>query len=278
MGLLDNVKGKLGFGSKPEWQDDGYDDGYASDGYEADGYESGSYDDGYGSDGYGSDGYTDGYEDRSGNGRVVSFDAYNPDNFEHVTVSSDRKPRVASYDDLSSGSASGYSSRSRSYERGIGTSSSRRTDSYRSSRATADSATGASWSNPEDPAFLDDRDASRNHDDASSRSADSHASLGSDFIRMHRDPATHLEVIKPTSYADVEGIANAAKAGKTIVLVVSETKPALAKRILDFTFGAASALNLSVDKAAERIFVVFKGNEMLTEQERDYLQKQGILK
>ena len=275
MGLLNGMKDRLGFGNKPEWQDDGYaDDGYADDRYADAGYA----DDGNAVDGYADDGYADG--GYGNGGRVVSFDAYNPENFENVTLSSDREPRVASYDDLDS-SAVGYSSRSSSYRSRVGSTSSRRSDSYRSSRSTSADAQ-ASWSNPEDPSFLDNKAPSYSrdiHDDySSSRSSDLHASLGSDFIRMHRDPATHLEIIKPTAYSDVEKIANAAKAGKSIVLVVSNTKPALAKRILDFTFGAASALNLGVEKAADRIFVIFKGSEMLSAEEREYLKKKDILK
>lgn len=276
MGLLNGMKDKLGFGNKPEWQDDGYaDDGYAEGGYVDDGY----VDDGYADDGYADDGYAgNGY---AGTGRVVSFDAYNPENFENVTLSSDREPRVASYDDLDS-PAGGYSSRSSSYSARIGTSSGRRSDSYRSSRSSSADAGAASWSTPEDPSFLDSKSPAYSrdiHDDySSSRSSDLHSSLGSDFIRMHRDPATHLEIIRPTAYSDVEKIANAAKAGKSIVLVVSNTKPETAKRILDFTFGAASALNLGVEKAADRIFVIFKGSEMLTEEERAYLKKKGVLK
>ena len=277
MGLLNGMKDRLGFGHKPEWQDDGYDDGYDQ------GYDDQSYDDGYADGGYdqGYDdgGYDDGYDQGSGSGRVVSFDAYNPDNFENVTLSSDREPRVASYDDLGSSASGGYSSRSSSYGHGIGTSSSRRSDSYRSSRTSSADAAPSSWSNPDDPSFLDNKAPSYSRDiHDSSHSSDAHSSLGSEFIRMHRDPATHLEIVKPTAYSDVEKIANAAKAGKSIVLVVSNTKPALAKRILDFTFGAASALNLNVDKAADRIFVISKGSEMLTAEEREYLKQKDILK
>lgn len=102
MSLFNGMKDKLGFGSKPEWQDDDYTDdangdyGYDDGGYADDGYSEGGYDD----SGSG-----------SGSGSVVSFDAYNPHNFDNVKISSENEPRVASYDDLGK---SRYSSRSSS--------------------------------------------------------------------------------------------------------------------------------------------------------------------
>ena len=107
---------------------------------------------------------------------------------------------------------------------------------------------------------------------------DPYQSLGNDFIKMNGDPSTHLAIVRPTAYSDVEKIANSAKAGKSVVLVVQDTKPALAKRILDFSFGVASALNQNVDKAADRVFVISKGSEMLSKEEREYLVKEGVLK
>ena len=46
MSLFDGVKGKLGFGNKSDWQDDGYNDqgGQGYDDYQDDGYDDG-YDD-----------------------------------------------------------------------------------------------------------------------------------------------------------------------------------------------------------------------------------------
>jgi FtsZ-interacting cell division protein YlmF len=73
-------------------------------------------------------------------------------------------------------------------------------------------------------------------------------------------------------------VANAAKAGKSVVLDLKNTKPELAKRVLDFSFGVASALNGTVDKAADRVFVFAQGaGAGLTQTERDYLFKQGVL-
>lgn len=278
MGLLNGMKDKLGFGTNPEWTDDYADDGYYDEQapYDAQGgYDGGYADEGYDQGGYADEGYDGGYADGAhDSGRVVSFDAYNPDNFENVKVSTDRDLRVASYDDLGSTPLSSPRSSRGSYASRIGTSS---------SRSAGSSAGAANWAAPEDPSFLNNTGGSSYsrdiYDNTSSRSdgADAYSSLGSDLMRFNNDPAKHLAIVKPTAYADVEQIANAVKAGKSVALVFSGTKPALAKRILDFTFGAASALNLNVDKAAERVFIISKGTEMLSSAEREYLSKKGIL-
>ncbi len=111
-----------------------------------------------------------------------------------------------------------------------------------------------------------------------SKSSDPYSQFDSDVKQIHRDPAAHLEIVRPSSYADVEKVANAAKAGKSVVLDLKNTKPDLAKRILDFSFGVASALNGTVDKVADRVFVFAKGNNKdLTKTEREYLFNQGVL-
>lgn len=85
-----------------------------------------------------------------------------------------------------------------------------------------------------------------------------------------------LKVIKPMSYAEVEGVARALKAGDAVVLGLGNTPDALSKRILDFSFGVASALDASVDAIASKVFLIAKGGE-LTEAERASLRNQGVL-
>lgn len=268
MSLLDGMKDRLGFGGKPEWADDEYYDDDVMYDDEYDDYDDTGYgDSGYNDDGYGEDRY--GSRRGSGTGRhrseVIAFDSYNPNNFEHVTLSSDRKPRVASYDNLEvQRSSRGYMPRpASSYSRNASTAASRRD----STRVTGE----PTWSAPSDPSFLDSPAPAR-------QSRDPYANLGSDFLKMKGEPTGRMEIVCPTAYADIEKVANAAKAGKTVILNVQDTKASLAKRILDFSFGVASALNLNVGKAAERVFVISKSTEPLTDEDREYLIAQEVLK
>ena len=263
MGVFDNMKAKLGFGSQPEWHDDaaqGFDPGYDQayddqaygdqvydDGYAQDGQ---AYDDGYVQDDQAYDDYQDGFDPPAQDNSVLSFDTYNPDNFAHVTVKGNPELKVASLDD----SSDSYFARRSGYGSNIGTSSSRRSES--SKVRSFGSERSAGWDAPEDPAFLS----------ASSVIARS----------RHLKPEEHLAVIKAHAYADVEKVAAAARTGKVVVLVLKETKPELAKRVLDFSFGVASALNGSVDKAADKVFIISR-DAGLSDEESAYLRDKGII-
>lgn len=89
--------------------------------------------------------------------------------------------------------------------------------------------------------------------------------------------AREIVVLKPTSYEDVSSIAQSVRAGKIVVLYLRQTDPALSKRVLDFSFGVASALTAQVDCLAKKTFVVLQGKE-LTLEEKHNLAKQGVLK
>ena len=62
----------------------------------------------------------------------------------------------------------------------------------------------------------------------------------------------------------------------SVVLVLRNTAPDLAKRVLDFAFGAAAALDASVDVVSEKVFALTRLQD-LTESERDSLRAQGLL-
>lgn len=85
-----------------------------------------------------------------------------------------------------------------------------------------------------------------------------------------------LTVLKPASYGEVERVARALKAGDAVVICLGNTPDSLAKRILDFSFGVASALDASVECIADKVFVIARGNG-ITESERANLRAQGVL-
>lgn len=94
--------------------------------------------------------------------------------------------------------------------------------------------------------------------------------------KYRRRSARALTVIKPASYNDVQNVASVLRDGDVAILVLRHTDPALAKRILDFSFGVASALNAQVDCPTEKVFILLQGNE-LSLDERHRLHQQGIL-
>jgi cell division inhibitor SepF len=81
--------------------------------------------------------------------------------------------------------------------------------------------------------------------------------------RVHR----RVEHIRPVTYADAEQVAQELKRGSVVVLDIRTTRPELAKRILDFSFGVASALEGQVDRHMDRVYV-FTRNGALIDEER----------
>lgn len=101
---------------------------------------------------------------------------------------------------------------------------------------------------------------------------DAYAGAGS---RKH-EPTRSLTVLRPMSYSEVERIAKVLKAGDVVVLALGKTPATLSKRILDFSFGVASALDASVDCVADKVFVITRGSA-LSDEERASLRGKGVL-
>ncbi|WP_251212133.1 cell division protein SepF [Adlercreutzia murintestinalis] len=85
-----------------------------------------------------------------------------------------------------------------------------------------------------------------------------------------------LRVIRPTDYAQVAEVAGLLRAGDAVVLVFKQTPANLEKRLLDFSFGVASALDASVDCIANKVFAITVG-AALSDSEQTSLRTQGIL-
>ena len=83
-------------------------------------------------------------------------------------------------------------------------------------------------------------------------------------------------VIAPQAYAEVENVARTLKAGDAVVLSLHDTPNQLAKRILDFSFGVASALDARVDCIADKVFAITRPNA-LTETEIKTLRAKGVM-
>lgn len=98
------------------------------------------------------------------------------------------------------------------------------------------------------------------------------SSVGSSGVTGRRT----LQVIRPVTYEDAEGVTRALKAGDVAVLVLKGVPEGLMHRMLDFSFGAASALDASVECVADKTFVLNRG-EALSDAERLNLSAQGIL-
>ena len=74
----------------------------------------------------------------------------------------------------------------------------------------------------------------------------------------------------------MERIARAVKSGDVVVLAMRYTPEDLSKRVLDFSFGVASALDANVECPGDKVFAIARGNA-LTPEEKQRLGAQGVL-
>lgn len=108
-----------------------------------------------------------------------------------------------------------------------------------------------------------------------SRSYDPYDAYAGSVTGKHT-PTRSLTIIKPASYAEAERVSKALKAGDVVVLALRNTPDTLAKRILDFSFGASSALDASVECIADKVFAISRG-AALSQAELTSLRNQGVL-
>lgn len=282
--LLSDIKSRLNLGgsrnaSEPEDYDDydEYDDYADYDDYD-------EYDDDYKA---GSDSYTGGvdpYMDRS-----------------QVTTRSSREhtsPRLVSMDDARSSarniapSTSARSSRSssiRSYGRTMVDSSLPPTMTAEGSAAVSaasnrragglNSLFGESRS---DKSYTSTQSTSSRRISAGSNSVSSRLSGGHgddstihDSVQLSMPGQRQLQVIRPTRYEDAEAVTEVLKSGDAAIIVFTNTDRETMKRVLDFSFGAASALGAEAECIGQGIFAICR-NVGLDDRERADLHAQGI--
>ncbi len=84
-----------------------------------------------------------------------------------------------------------------------------------------------------------------------------------------------LQVIKPAKYDDAESVTKVLKSGDVAIIAFESTPQDLMKRILDFSFGAASALDATVECVGKGVFAIAR-SVPLDDKERADLQNMGI--
>jgi len=289
MGLLDDLKSRLGFGNREEYWDE---EPYSDQDYDEEGYGYDAEGDAYDQDGHGRSGRCVGEYSRSGSmssrglrgSRQESSRSFGVDRSEYH--SDDHAPLVSLSDVRSQRGASPGLSRQPQdriptptpIRRG-GTSTLANDDPYAYREGLARSDVNSLSFLQKERQRLEGAAFAPDYDDARARngyeqplrtSRQSYPELASSSRSTRQ-----LDVIKPLSYSDAEQVARCLKNGNVAVISLTETRPELAKRILDFSFGVASALDAVVDRYADRVFVITRGSS-LTADERELLRARGI--
>ena len=262
-GMLDDLKARLGFGNQDDEEYDDYDD------FEDD------YDD-----------YEDDYDDRSSSRRSGSSrSSYDRDYDRDYDRSYDRRgdsgPRLVSIDDVKESTRIPDRLNRDPLDR-----DSRENVTHYGTRSVIDETIPPVSSPAHNAALRDSQRATsegynslfeptRSTDSAATGSYDPYEAYSTGASGTHA-PMRSLTVVKPTVYGDVERVSKAVKAGDVVVLVMHNTPDDLSKRILDFSFGVASALDANVECPGDKVFAIARGNA-LSEDEKRRLRNQGAL-
>ncbi len=272
--MLGDIKSRLGFGRKDDYEEyyDDYDD----------------YDDAD----YGEYGYDESYERPSSDSRYDPYDSVTTREVGSRSTGRASTPRLVSIDDVrartqvpslsdrDSAPSSRRTSGSSSFRTMVDSSlPPQMTPEGTAAASAAASAAHAARSEglnslfePTTSARQDERPA-RSERFSAGHGVGAHAASSASARTV---PARTLKVIAPQVYNDAEAIATALKLGNAVVLCLTGTPDALAKRILDFSFGVASALDAGVESVGNKVFALTRINE-LSEAERSYLRSQGLI-
>ncbi len=265
--MFGDIKSKLGFGRKDDYEEY-YDD-----------YEE------YDEEDYGEYGYDESYERSSSSSRYDPYSSVTTREVGGRSAGRSSMPRLVSIDDVRartqvpslSDRDGGVSGRRTSGSNSFRTMVDSSLPPQMTPEGTAAASAAASAAHqarseglnslfePTAPAPSEERPAARNSFTGASA-----------FSGSRTVPSRTLKVIKPAAYNDAEAVSTALKLGDAVVLCLVGTPDALSKRILDFSFGVASALDANVECVGNKVFALTRVNE-LSEAERSYLRSQGLV-
>lgn len=118
------------------------------------------------------------------------------------------------------------------------------------------------------------------------KSIDESKKTGSSWFRSSRkitnleevkmEKKTKVFVIEPNGYEDSQVIGDKFKSDIPVIVNLQNENPETSKRIIDFCSGLTYALNGSIEKVAEKVFLITPYNVEVTSEEKEMLKEKGF--
>jgi cell division inhibitor SepF len=89
-------------------------------------------------------------------------------------------------------------------------------------------------------------------------------------------PATRVHVMDPKGFNDAQEVGDWLKNGQPVILNLQGVDRDLQRRLIDFASGLAYALNGTMSKAADQVFLLTPSNVEVSEEEKERLQARGL--
>jgi cell division inhibitor SepF len=143
-------------------------------------------------------------------------------------------------------------------------------------RATAGSSLGATATAPSmtEPSPLTVIRSRRDREEATV--APSAAPPRASAVKPIPMPATRVHVMDPKGFNDAQEVGDRLKNGQPVILNLQGVDRDLQRRLIDFASGLAYALNGTMSKAADQVFLLTPSNVEVSEEEKERLQARGL--
>lgn len=89
-------------------------------------------------------------------------------------------------------------------------------------------------------------------------------------------PAARVHVAAPVEFADAQEIADRFRDGQPVIVNLGNAYRELAHRMIDFCSGVAYALGGTMDKVADKVFLMTPNNVEVSAEEKRRLQERGL--
>jgi cell division inhibitor SepF len=88
--------------------------------------------------------------------------------------------------------------------------------------------------------------------------------------------ARPVHKIEPRGFNDAQEVGDRLKAGQPVIINLQGRDRDLQRRLIDFSSGLAYALNGTMEKVADQVFLLTPPNVEVSEEERERLQSRGL--
>ena len=89
-------------------------------------------------------------------------------------------------------------------------------------------------------------------------------------------PPTRVHVMEPKGFNDAQEVGDRLKAGQPVILNLQGVDRDLQRRLIDFSSGLAYALNGTMSKAADQVFLLTPSNVEVSDEEKERLEARGL--
>ncbi|MTI85121.1 MAG: cell division protein SepF [Firmicutes bacterium] len=104
----------------------------------------------------------------------------------------------------------------------------------------------------------------------------SNAGKRGQVVKLHSERQVKVVVAEPKVFEEVQGIADNLKNRCPVIINLEQADPELAQRVVDFISGAAYALNGTMQKVGNGIFLFVPSSMDISNELRDQLREKGM--